>query len=93
MQRLWYEAVFECRECHSRVTHPRGFMWYFADVTRCPHCGTERLRRISRPDHIDRMFWNFYYPLRFMSGLRLYHCRFCRIQFYDKERAKSQLHK
>ena len=82
-------GVFRCNLCGGRSTLPRRYLWYFGDSTRCPRCGTEKLKRLSAPDGIDHMIWNLFRPFRFM-GLRLYHCRFCRIQFYDTRPAQNQ---
>ena len=53
---------------------------------RCPLCGTYRLRALAERDHIDRMYNSLVnLVLRIMGG-RLYHCRYCRLQFYDRRR-------
>lgn len=61
-------------------------MFYFAETTQCPLCGTERLRRLTERDGIDRMHHNLFSLVHPLFGIRLYHCRYCRIQFYDIER-------
>jgi hypothetical protein len=58
-------------------------MFYFAKATRCPSCGTQRLRRLTVRDGIDSMHRNLFTFTHRLFGARLYHCRFCRIQFYD----------
>jgi hypothetical protein len=84
-------AVYHCRQCGTRHERQRPFMFYFAERTRCPLCGTERLSRLSRRDGIDPMHWNLFLPLRRICDVRLYHCRFCRIQFYDTLRGAAAL--
>lgn len=79
-------AIYKCESCGDRSTHPRGYLWYLARETRCPRCGTAKLKRLAAPDGIDRMIWNLVRPFRFLFPVRLYHCRYCRIQFYDVER-------
>lgn len=83
-------AVFKCRLCDKRVERPRRFMFYFAAETRCPRCGTDRLSRLNAPDHIDQLHWNLFCLLRPLLNPRLYHCRYCRIQFYDLPREKAR---
>jgi hypothetical protein len=61
-------------------------MFYFARETRCPLCGTDKLTRLSRPDTIDRFHWNLFHLVHRFVDTRLYHCRYCRIQFYDLPR-------
>jgi hypothetical protein len=49
----------------------------------CPRCGGFALTVLSRRDHIDPISQN---PVRLLMGklhARLYHCRACRLQFYD----------
>lgn len=66
-------------------------MLYFAKETCCPLCGTKRLSRLAEPDGIDRLHCNLFSFLRRFVDTRLYHCRYCRIQFYDlPRRPKSQ---
>lgn len=52
---------------------------------RCPICGTERLQLRSERDHIDRLYQTPSDRLRrlFVADMQLYHCRVCRLQFYD----------
>ncbi|HZU26650.1 MAG TPA: hypothetical protein VFA04_14085 [Bryobacteraceae bacterium] len=52
-------------------------------VCRCPDCGTSRVVLRKRRDHIDRMSSA---PSSLLAKLRkgkLYHCIFCRLQFYS----------
>ena len=60
-------------------------------VCRCPDCGTSRVVFRKRRDHIDRMSTA---PSSLLAKLRrgkLYHCIFCRLQFYStKPHASSR---
>jgi hypothetical protein len=82
-------AIFRCGKCGAITNRPRRFMFYFAERTRCPLCGTLRLNRLAGPDGIDRMHWNLFYVVRRRFDMRLYHCRYCRIQFYDLPRPRK----
>lgn len=85
-------AVYKCRECGARGIHPRWYLWYFDGPARCPLCGTEKLRRLAELDRIDPLIWNLYRPFASFPSfaMHLCHCRFCRIQFYDRNRSGGQ---
>jgi hypothetical protein len=61
---------------------------YSADGTvRCPQCGTTRLRIRTKPDRIDRILGNaFLNKVRAWRGDILYHCIYCRLQFYYRRK-------
>lgn len=76
-------ATYECQQCHTRKPEPRWYALYLGDYPRCPRCGTYRLSRLITRDKIDPMergLLNF--AQRLWRG-DLYHCRYCRVQFYD----------
>ncbi len=52
----------------------------------CPECGTTRLKKLSKPDRIDRVSTVPWSKIQRFLGGRLYHCLFCRLQFYDCRR-------
>ena len=80
---MMYRRMYAC-PCRKTVRcEPRPLL---STVVRCPNCGRTEVKHRSRPDGIDRMLWN---PLRLtlkLLGGRLYHCEFCRLQFYDLRR-------
>jgi DNA-directed RNA polymerase subunit RPC12/RpoP len=82
-ERFVYQAVYECQQCQSRLPKPRWYMLYVGDYPRCPHCGTYRLTRLASRDRIDPMYKGAASLLQRVLGGELYHCRYCRIQFYD----------
>jgi hypothetical protein len=50
----------------------------------CPQCRTKRLRILKKPDRIEAMYGSrLLNRLRERRGDTLYHCIFCRLQFYD----------
>ena len=49
----------------------------------CPECHTQKVFRRIRPDKIDPMIKSFSSIVRGLLGGTLYHCYYCRIQFYD----------
>jgi hypothetical protein len=83
VQRVGYLAIYACQECQAEETVPR-FTYRLGSVCRCPRCGTSRLSQLKQRDKIDKMensLWNL--AARMLGG-KLYHCCFCRIQFYDR---------
>jgi hypothetical protein len=79
-------AKYRCRECHATETAPRGFQLHYGNRCRCPRCGTFRITRLKERDRIDKMETGILNLLeKWMSG-KLYHCRYCRVQFYDRRK-------
>jgi len=84
-QHLRYAAIFECKECGIQEYAPRPYRFHFGPHVRCPRCGTLRVAKRRSRDHIDKMRWGFFTPFDFVAGAgKLYHCRYCRLQFYDR---------
>jgi hypothetical protein len=85
VERIGYMAVYECRTCKREEFAPRRFRYHFGPSCRCPLCGTYRVVRLKQPDKIDRMHGGFLNFLEHLAGRgRLFHCRWCRLQFYDR---------
>ncbi|MGD0500804.1 MAG: hypothetical protein ABSC23_20510 [Bryobacteraceae bacterium] len=84
-ERFAYMAIYECRECHDVSFTPRRYRYHLGETCRCPMCGTFRVTRLKERDKIDRMYTGFLNMLeRRSSGGKLFHCRYCRVQFYDR---------
>jgi hypothetical protein len=48
-------------------------------------CGSFRVARLKQRDRIDKMHSGFLNLVEKIAGKsRLYHCRWCRLQFYDR---------
>ncbi len=86
LERFSYMAIYECKTCSVEEFVPRRFRLHFGAKARCPKCGTFRIVRLKAPDRIDPMFSGLFNLLEKLSGGRLHHCRYCRIQFYDRRR-------
>ena len=83
-ERLGYMAIYECQRCHEEQVVLRRWRYHFGPGPRCPKCGSHRATKLKEPDHIDPMCTGLLNFLeRAVSG-KLYHCRFCRVQFYDR---------
>jgi hypothetical protein len=53
-------------------------------AVRCPHCKTTRLKVLKRIDRIEKIYGNaLMNRIRARRGDTIYHCVFCRLQFYD----------
>jgi DNA-directed RNA polymerase subunit RPC12/RpoP len=52
-------------------------------VAQCPDCGTTRLVVRTTRDPIDRIVRGPVAWFRRKTGAKLYHCIFCRLQFYS----------
>jgi hypothetical protein len=54
------------------------------DKVRCPHCQTTRLRVLPKLDRIEKLYGNaLMNRIRVRRGDTIYHCIYCRMQFYD----------
>ena len=91
-ERFNYMAIYECPKCEREEFVPRRFRYHLGPACRCPLCGTYRVVRLKERDRIDRFHGGFLNFLeRLVGGNRLYHCRWCRMQFYDRRKLASEL--
>jgi len=91
LERLSYLAIYQCKECQAEDNMPRRYRLHLGKQPRCPKCGTFRISRLKEPDHIDPYHTGFLNLLERMAGGRLFHCRFCRIQFWDRRLTPEEL--
>jgi hypothetical protein len=85
-ERFSYLAIYECRDCENEEFIPRAYTYHFGENARCPKCGTFRITKLKSPDKIDKMRSGLLNSFEKMSGGILYHCCFCRIQFFDRRK-------
>ncbi len=83
-ERVLYLAAFDCPNCRSMTHQPRAFLFHLGKVARCPLCGDTGVRRLKRPDPVDRVIPGLLNLVKRLAGGSLHHCRNCRIQFYDR---------
>jgi len=83
-ERFRYLAVYRCRECDRRIPVPWHYTYRFGGASRCPKCGTFRVVNLKARDKIDPMYPGVWNRLQRLGGGSLRHCRFCRVQFYDR---------
>jgi hypothetical protein len=89
-ERFNYMAVYECRTCDLEEVVPRRFRYHLGAHSRCPLCGTFRVSKLKIPDRIDRRHSGFLNLVERMLGRgQLFHCRWCRLQFFDRRDLSS----
>ena len=92
VERFSYMAIYECRKCEREEFAPRRYRYHMGPTCRCPECGTYRVVRLKQPDHIDRKHGGFLNLLERLVGKgRLFHCRWCRLQFFDRRPLATQV--
>ena len=79
-----YMAKYACRECQITDTVPRPHQFHLGNRCRCHRCGTYRITKLKTRDKIDPMEPGFLNLLERLAGGELYHCKFCRVQFWDR---------
>lgn len=82
-QRLVYSAIYECKQCKHRKPARRKFTFEFTRHVSCPRCGNQDLGVLPRRDRIERFYNSPISRAQGLFGAKLYHCVFCRLQFYD----------
>jgi len=83
-ERFKYLAIFECISCKQIDHAVRHYLYHLGEKCRCPRCGNPRPVKLRERDKIDPMQTGFLNLLERMAGGKLYHCCFCRVQFYDR---------
>lgn len=61
----------------------------FSRYCSCPRCGNPNPSVRLKRDKIDRLVRSPYRMLHHLMGGTLYHCAFCRLQFYDLRKRKD----
>jgi DNA-directed RNA polymerase subunit RPC12/RpoP len=84
LEKVGYMAIYRCGSCHNEQVVLRRWRYHLGPQARCPQCGTLRLTKLKRADPIDPMYTGFLGFLERLMHGKLYHCRYCRIQFYDR---------
>lgn len=89
-ERIRYSAVYSCRYCQHREYISRLDVLKVSRHARCPECQNSSLHVLKRRDYIDRYNRNPFRLLQKLMGAHLYHCGFCRLQFYDLRALQSR---
>ena len=90
MERFSYMAIYACKECENEEFVPRCYKYHFGPHARCPRCGTFRIVRLKERDRIDPMYVGLLNLIERLAGGKLFHCRYCRCQFYDRRRLAAE---
>ena len=53
----------------------------------CPECGRAAVKKLPKPDRIERVSRAWWSGLQQFFGGALYYCSVCRLQFYDCRKA------
>ena len=62
------------------------------DKIQCPRCGTTRLHLLPKLDGIDPLHGNrLANEIRARRGDAIYHCIYCRLQFYDPRKPEPKV--
>jgi transcription elongation factor Elf1 len=89
-ERFSYLAIYECRDCKDISSIPRHYRYHLGQFPRCPRCGTLRIVKLKERDHIDRFETGLLNLLERICRGGLYHCKFCRLQFYDRRKKLAE---
>jgi hypothetical protein len=90
-ERFGYAKAYRCKDCDSRVRVAVALHTKNLKFAACPRCHTYELTAPRRVDRIDKMVRGPRSFLQRLMGGTLYHCWFCRLQFYDlRPRKKSE---
>lgn len=65
-------------------THTRPYWNHFGPFCRCPLCGSYRVTGLRKRDHVDAMHGGLFHIFYRLFGGKLFHCRICRVQFFDR---------
>ena len=92
VERFGYMAIYECQKCKREERIPRRYRYHLGPTSRCPVCGTYRVVRLKQPDRIDRRHGGFLNLVERVLGKgKLYHCRWCRLQYFDRRPLAADL--
>src|SRR5689334_18709681 len=90
LERFRFMAIYECQNCDLEESVPRRYTYHFGENSRCPNCGTYRVTKLKERDKIDRMHTGFFNLMERLAGGQLFHCRYCRLQFFDRRSKLEQ---
>ena len=83
IDRLRYLEAYRCQGCGARYHVTIGSRLRLARYAKCPKCRYQDITAMKRIDKIDRMRGGIFNFVHKILGGQLYHCWFCRLQFYD----------
>ena len=93
LQKVYTFAIFKCPKCSNRMYLRRASFGALSRYAQCPQCGTRNLSKLKCIDRVDRMNKNPLRMLLMVVRAPLYHCTFCRLQFWDVRKRASDAKK
>jgi DNA-directed RNA polymerase subunit RPC12/RpoP len=83
LDRLRYLEAYRCTGCGARYHVTLSSRLALARYAKCPKCRYQDITPMKRIDKIDKMRGGIFNMIHRVFGGKLYHCWFCRLQFYD----------
>ncbi len=83
LDKLRYLEAYRCTGCGVRYHVTLSSRLALTRYAKCPKCRYQDITVMKRVDKIDKMRGGFFNLIHRMFGGQLYHCWFCRLQFYD----------
>jgi hypothetical protein len=82
LEKLIFAQAFRCPTCNRRER--RSYIDAgFDEFASCPRCGNAVPDKRSKRDKVDSMLHSPIRMIHWALGGKIYHCVFCRLQFYD----------
>ena len=82
-ERFQYLEAYRCEKCRARYHVTLASRLQLSRFAKCPKCRYQDIKALKRVDKIDRMRGGLFNLIHKLMGGKLYHCWFCRLQFYD----------
>jgi len=94
LERFGYSKAYRCKDCDARVRVTIASQSKNLKFAACPKCHSYELTAPKRIDKIDKLVRSPRSFFQRIMGGTLYHCWYCRLQFYDvrpRKRAERKL--
>jgi DNA-directed RNA polymerase subunit RPC12/RpoP len=91
IDRLRYLEAYRCQGCGARYHVTVASRLRLARYAKCPKCSYQDITAMRRVDKIDRMRGGIFNLIHRVFGGQLYHCWFCRLQFYDLRPRRTKM--
>lgn len=89
LNRWRYLEAYRCTGCGAKYHVTFGSRLKLARYAKCPKCRYQDITPMRRVDKIDKMRGGLFNLIHRIMGGQLYHCWFCRLQFYDLRQRKE----
>lgn len=83
-ERFVHAAVYFCPVCRHEAPISQVAVYpVFSTKARCPRCSNAKLKKLEKPDRIEKFYRNPISRVQRFLGAPLLYCQYCRLQFYD----------